>query len=302
MAGAGLELAFSRAAGDRVVRCRAAGEANAAPVLADDRGDCIHLVIRRKKENSALPRAHPAPRRRSAVRLPAPAPTAAALPLVRSRNLAEQVADIIVDGIASGALVPGQRLVETELAQRLQVSRVPLRESLKMLEAQGILESSPHRGAHVAEFDEVKIDHICEARVALEKMALRDAIPAYRADPKLIHRLDGILATMQRAADALDWTAISKADLAFHREICAASGNDVVSTLWETLARHVLIVFGREIRGERDAANLGPQHRRVRDMLLTAGLPALEAEIERHIMRLRNRRRSAQRLRVQPRA
>jgi DNA-binding GntR family transcriptional regulator len=164
-----------------------------------------------------------------------------------------------------------------------------------MLEAQGILESERHRGARVAEFDELKVDHICEARVALEKIALRDAIAAYRADPSHIARLEQIITRMERAADALDWTAIGKADLAFHREICAVSGNDVVITLWETLARHVLIVFGREIRGERDAKSIGPQHRRVRDMLLSADLPTLEAEIERHIMRLRDRRASAAR-------
>jgi DNA-binding GntR family transcriptional regulator len=215
------------------------------------------------------------------------------LPLVRPRNLAEQVADVIVDGIASGALGPGQRLVETDLAQQLQVSRVPLRESMKMLEAQGILESAPHRGARVADFDDGKIDHICEARVALEKIALRDAMIRYRREPERIARLDGTIVAMERAAEALDWTAISKADLAFHHEICQASGNDVVITLWETLARHVLIVFGREIRSERDAAGMGPQHRRVRDMLLTADLSTLEAEIERHIMRLRNRRKSS---------
>lgn len=232
--------------------------------------------------------------RSSASPQPPPA-VVTSLPLVRSRNLAEQVADVIVDGIASGALVPGQRLVETDLAQQLQVSRVPLRESLKMLEAQGILESEPHRGARVAEFDDLKIDHICEARVALEKIALRDAMIAYRTDPAHIARLDHIITRMERAAEALDWATISKADLAFHREICAVSGNDVVITLWATLARHVLIVFGREIRSERDAKNIGPQHRRVRDMLLADDLPSLEAEIERHITRLRDRRASAAR-------
>src|SRR5262245_66329057 len=113
---------------------------------------------------------------------------APALPLVRPRNLAEQVADVIVDGIASGAIGPGQRLVETDLAQRLQVSRVPLRESMKMLEAQGILESTPHRGARVADFDEPKIDHICEARVALERIALRDAMHVYRKEPERLGR------------------------------------------------------------------------------------------------------------------
>lgn len=235
------------------------------------------------------------PKRRTAEPRPAPTSTAAPLPLVRLRNLPEQVADAIVDGIAAGTLLPGQRLVETDLARQLHVSRVPLRESLKMLDAQGILDHAPHRGMRVAEFDDSKIDHICEARVALEQIALRDAMQAYRAEPARLARLDSIIEAMERAAEGPDWIAISKADLAFHREICAASGNDVVVTLWEALARHVLIVFGKEIRSERDAANIGAAHRRLRDMLLTANLGTLEAEIERHILRLRNRRRPAAR-------
>jgi DNA-binding GntR family transcriptional regulator len=209
------------------------------------------------------------------------------LALLRSASLAEQVADAIVDGIAMGALQPGQRLIETELAKGLHVSRVPVRESLKMLEAQGILETSPHRGARVAEFSETRIDQICQARVALERIAVRDAVAAYRHNPGRIGRLDAVIARMEAAAERLDWVAVSKADLDFHREICAASGNGVVTTLWETLARHVMIVFGREIRDERDAARLGPQHRRLRDMLLGATPDELDAEVERHILRLR---------------
>ena len=207
----------------------------------------------------------------------------------RAPSLAEQVADAIVDGIAMGALQPGQRLIEVELAKQLQVSRVPVRESLKMLEAQGILETTPHRGARVAAFSETRIDQISAARVALERLAIRDAIVTYRANPARIGQLDAIIRRMESAADRLDWAAVSKADLAFHREICAASGNGVVTTLWETLARHVMIVFGREIRDERDAARLGPQHRRLRDMLLGASLDELDAEVERHILRLRGR-------------
>jgi DNA-binding GntR family transcriptional regulator len=234
-------------------------------------------------ENSDISRAGAGP-----LGVPA-AEYAPGLLMPRAPSLAEQVADAIVDGIAMGALQPGQRIIEVELAKQLQVSRVPVRESLKMLEAQGILETIPHRGARVAAFSETRIDQICAARVALERLAIRDAIVTYRANPARIGQLDAIIARMEAAADRLDWVAVSKADLAFHREICAASGNGVVTTLWETLARHVMIVFGREIRDERDAARLGPQHRRLRDMLLDASLDELDAEIERHILRLRGR-------------
>ena len=57
--------------------------------------------------------------------------------------------------------------------------------------------------------------------------------------------------------------------------------------LWEALARHVLIVFGREIRSEQDAARLVEQHVRLRDLLLEGPPGALNREIDRHIMRLR---------------
>ncbi|MBL8908121.1 MAG: GntR family transcriptional regulator [Rhizobiales bacterium] len=218
------------------------------------------------------------------------APAAPALSMARSPSLAEQAADAIVTGVSAGALKPGQRLVETELAGLLQMSRVPLREALKILETQGIVESIPHRGTRVATFDETRITQICEARVALERLALRDAAIVYPRNPGLLERLDQIIAVMERAADRLEWIDVSKADLSFHREICRASGNTIVQTLWETLARHVFIIFGHEIRDERDAEAMGPQHRRLRSYLAAGESEKLHAEIEHHIMRLRTRK------------
>ncbi len=212
------------------------------------------------------------------------------LDMPRASGLAERAAEAIVLGVASGALQPGQRLVEVELAQLLKMSRVPLREALKILEAQGILESTPHRGTHIASFENARIDEICEARIALERIALRGAAAAYQRNPQALARLDRILAAMERAARHTDWLEISKADLNFHREICAASGNTIVQTLWEALARHVLIIFGKEIRDERDARSVIPQHRKLRDMLAANDVAGLDAEIEDHILRLRRRK------------
>jgi DNA-binding GntR family transcriptional regulator len=209
------------------------------------------------------------------------------LQMVRSPSLAEQAADSIVTGISSGALKPGQRLVETELAGILNMSRVPLREALKILEAQGIVESIPHRGTYVATFDDEKVDQICVARVALEQLAIRYAVSRYRKQPALLVHLDRIIAVMENAAERLAWIEISKADLNFHREICRASGNKVVETLWESLARHVFIVFGHEISDERAASSMGRDHRRLRDMLADGDIARLQREIEKHILRLR---------------
>jgi DNA-binding GntR family transcriptional regulator len=247
--------------------------------------------------------------------------TPPALGMARSPSLAEQAADAIVTGISGGVLKPGQRLFETELAsllnmsrvplrealkilvlkpgQRLfetelasllNMSRVPLREALKILEAQGIVESIPHRGTRIALFTEDRVDHICDARIALERLALATAAPRYRQDPGLTAELDRIIETMERAASRLEWIDVSKADLSFHREICRVSGNDIVQTLWETIARHVFIVFGHEIRDEQDAAIIGPQHRRLRNLLAAGDIRSLHSEIELHILRLRSKK------------
>ena len=185
---------------------------------------------------------------------------------------------------------PGQRLVEVELAKLLQMSRVPLREALKILEAQGIVESAPHRGTRLATFDESRIDEICEARLALERIAAKGAIETYKREPGLLARLDKIIAKMERAAVHLEWIEISKCDLDFHREITRASGNAIVQKLWDALARHVLIVFGKEIRSERDAKAIALQHRKLRDMLAAGEAKAIDAELEQHVLRLQRRK------------
>ena len=119
---------------------------------------------------------------------------------------------------------------------------------------------------------------------------MRGAVAAYKRDPKLLARLDRILGVMERAAVHMEWIEISKADLEFHREICRASGNAIVQKLWDALARHVLIVFGKEIRSERDAKALVPQHRRLRDMLAAGEIDALDDELDQHILRLQRRK------------
>jgi DNA-binding GntR family transcriptional regulator len=234
------------------------------------------------------------PRRRlstiATITTPPAEPAPQILSMAPISGLAERAAEAIVLGVASGALQPGQRLVEVELARLLQMSRVPLREALKILEAQGIVESTPHRGTRIATFDEARIDEICEARLALEKIAMRGAMAAYRNDPALIARLDKILAAMERAALHMEWIEISKADLDFHREICRVSGNAIVQKLWDALARHVLIVFGKEIRGERDAKAIVPQHKRLRDILAAGKAEALDDELDQHILRLQRRK------------
>jgi DNA-binding GntR family transcriptional regulator len=165
--------------------------------------------------------------------------------LPRRVAMAETVADEIAWAIAAGHLDPGEKLNETDLGERMGVSRVPIREALKILHAQGIVTGEQNRGYRVAPFDEKTIRDVLEVRVQLETILLRDAILSWREQGDMATALDAPLAALQDAADKKDRAASLAADLRFHRAIAESSGNEITSTLWGAIARHVLIIFSR---------------------------------------------------------
>ena len=202
------------------------------------------------------------------------------------RQLGESIAAAIVDAVAQGTFEPAQRIIEEDLAQKFEVSRVPIREAIKLLQAQGILKVTPNRGARVAPFDPGTIEQVYEARVALERIAVRDALRAYRREPRLLDGLREIISRMERMARWSDWVEFRKCDVAFHREICRASGNEIVLRLWEALAQHITIIFGRELASERNFAVVIDQHRNLLELFEHSD-EAIEEVIEEHIVRLR---------------
>jgi len=213
-----------------------------------------------------------------------------ALARLRRPTLAQQVADTIVEAVAAGAIRPGERVTDSDIAQRLGVSRNPVREAMKILEAQGIIISNPHRSTHVVAFDQVKVEQIAGVRVAIERIAFGEAVAAYAANPSLLRELDRIIETMKECAARGDLNGITLADLAFHRAVCTASQNQIVLTLWETIARHMRISFNIEIRQDTAAPQEIPlHHRALRDALARGKRAEVEREIENHILRLQRR-------------
>jgi DNA-binding GntR family transcriptional regulator len=197
--------------------------------------------------------------------------------------LVDQVADRIVEAIAGGRLAPGGRVIEAEVAAGLRVSRVPVREALRILQSQGILRSVPRRGMHVIDLDESWQAQLYEARVALERLVLRHAVLRLRRDPAAIHRLDRVIEAMRRAIAVDDRLALNRADIAFHRTLCDIAESPLLSTLWEAIARHVFIIFSRETDRRADLGLILDQHLRLRALLADGTAEALAAEIEDHV-------------------
>ncbi len=178
--------------------------------------------------------------------------------------LAEAIADSVAEAVATRHMLPDERIVETALASRYAVSRVPVREALKILSTQGILVGGGHRGYRIASFSPKKIEQVFEVRLQLETILLRDAIANWRRDGSDLCELDSVVEAMRTAARAGDLREVLRADLKFHRTICQAAKNEVAAALWNAIARHVLIIFN--LARHRDVDLEGPvkQHVKLR--------------------------------------
>jgi DNA-binding GntR family transcriptional regulator len=126
--------------------------------------------------------------------------------------------------ILSGALAPGDRIVEDQLRRRYGISRAPLREALRLLAQQGLVEHLPRRGARVAMWSPTDIRQLFEVRHVLERYAVTSALPLRREDDldplaEVRARLEDMRATEVRG----DQLAKDDAHRAFHAAVCVSA-------------------------------------------------------------------------------
>lgn len=185
---------------------------------------------------------------------------------VQPRTMVEQAAESIVAAAARGAFLPGDRLVEAEIARDLGISRVPVREALRLLESQGIVNSTPYKGMRLMEVTNTGVAALMRVRLALETQAIGEAL-AQPGGPARFARLGQAAEEYAQAAQNGDPALIVLADGAFHRELCRASGNAPLLALWQSLSRQLAVVWGLGRQG-RDAAPSGREHNALLQALL----------------------------------
>lgn len=156
--------------------------------------------------------------------------TAQLLQLETAPDLVDQVYRALLDAISAGALAPGQRITQEDLAERLAVSRQPVMQALRLLKRDGFVQVAPlagapsgrSRGLQVTPLDPAWIAQVYEVRGALDTLAARLAAQRrIRIDPVLIQR-------GRAAVAAGDIKAMIDADLAFHQALYQASANPLI--------------------------------------------------------------------------
>ena len=177
------------------------------------------------------------------------------------RTLAEKAFVALHDAIVAGELKPGERLPIEDLAEVLDMSPMPVREALRRLDAAGLVENVPHRGARVTDLSIDDLREVYEARLELEPLAVRHA--AERFTDRDAERAGDALQRHVRAYRSGGVNETFTAHTAFHFALYEAAGSRwlvrLITPLWESSQRYRMALPPRfrraleERRGEHEA-------------------------------------------------
>ncbi|MCC7371790.1 MAG: GntR family transcriptional regulator [Chloroflexi bacterium] len=201
-------------------------------------------------------------------------------PRALSRRIVDQLKRVII----AGELRPGDRVLETELAEQLGVSRGPVREAFRQLEQEGLLVSYPHRGTFVATVPEDEIEEVYALRAHLEAHAARRVVVERRDEALTL--LGDLVDQMLEAAAARDLPAVADLDLQFHDTLLELSGYQGLHRIWRSMDGLVrartyatLALPGREELIEYTAKS----HRPIVEAIRSGDVERVDAAVKHHI-------------------
>jgi DNA-binding GntR family transcriptional regulator len=147
--------------------------------------------------------------------------------------LADQIKERLLEAIFDGSYPPDFRIVETTVAREFGTSQAPVREALRGLEALGVVEIRPFRGARVRRMDPEELVEAYVVRSTIESLGAKLAVP--RMTDADIAELVSLGDVMQEAARVGDGLAVARADAQLHGRIIELSGNKTLVRLWQSL-------------------------------------------------------------------
>jgi DNA-binding GntR family transcriptional regulator len=150
--------------------------------------------------------------------------------------LRDRIAGIIRKAIISGELIPGEKLSEPELSQKLGISRTPLREAIRILEQEGFLVVIPRRGAFVTEVSSKDVEDIYVIKSTLEGLAARLAAP--HMEEKDLRKMEEINRKLQSFSDPGLSLEFFRIHSEFHFVFLKASGNERLFQINKNLMDH----------------------------------------------------------------
>ncbi|HEY0890581.1 MAG TPA: GntR family transcriptional regulator [Nocardioides sp.] len=167
------------------------------------------------------------------------------------RSLGHQAYRLLKDQIIGLQRPPGQRLVERDLATELEISRIPLREALRLLEAEGLVVIVPRQGAMVAPFTAADVRHLFDVRESVEVLAARLAAQHY--DGPGLAQAQSQLVAAREALARNDGIAHATANAGFHECVIAMSANPLLQSMMQPINARVSWLFHLTTQNQPDS-------------------------------------------------
>lgn len=163
--------------------------------------------------------------------------------------------------ILKGELKPGERLMEIALAEKLGVSRTPIREAMRKLELEGLVVMVPRKGAQVANITEKDLNDVLEVRIALENMAIEKACA--RMTDEEMEEIEEAAKGFQEQIKTGSLEELAQADEDFHEKIYKASGNRRLMQVLNILREQIYRYRIEYLKGEDTRNQLVEEHRQM---------------------------------------
>lgn len=195
--------------------------------------------------------------------------------------LRDVVFNTLRQAILTGELKPGERLMEIHLANRLGVSRTPIREAIRKLELEGLVTMIPRRGAEVAQITEKSMKDVLEVRRTLD--ALSAELACERISPEEEEQLKQACLNFEAAVKTKDTKSIAKADVAIHDIIAAATGNQRLIQLINNLAEQMYRYRFEYIKDATQHERIIEEHRIIYDSIIKKDRVAAAEMAKTHI-------------------
>jgi DNA-binding GntR family transcriptional regulator len=208
---------------------------------------------------------------------------------VRKTSRAENVVDIIIQGIIKGYWKPGDKINDLALSERLGVSRITVREALSKLVERNLIEKKHWKGYAVRQFTWEEIDGLIDVRLVLEELALRKVIE--KMTPEIMNDLLRLLEESKRLVAIGDFKQFFILDYEFHEYLYQHSGNVWISGLLGDLRLviNMVRIISQVDHSERVARNSIGEHERIMEDLKASRWEAAVASLRNHLNQHRER-------------
>lgn len=200
------------------------------------------------------------------------------------QSLRTLVIQEITKAIESGHLTPGSRIVESQIAKAMKISRSPVREAIRHMEQEGLLITIPNRGTFIPELNVKEIEELYSMRALLEGFGAR--LAAERSTQLDIARLEKVFDEMVKAAKKLHLPTLVRKHTEFHKTICEMSAHQILIDTWIRLQSKLNLFLNIRLHYRGGLKKIPETHRNILKSIKQRDPEMAEWHIRQHVIQI----------------